>query len=182
MSDKKQCKVCLVTKSVKLFHKHKACRYGVSPTCKDCRNTASRERYVEYHDDMVVRYKSAYLKEAETNSGNWEWFFSKMISKSFRQDLSLPFMLDLLRKQGGCCALTGVPLTCVRGKGERTPTNASVDRIVAGGDYSEKNVRLVTVTANTMRMDMTDEQLVWWANQLVRFAKAKEVVEIVYAP
>ena len=63
-------------------------------------------------------------------SGNWVTYFNRLCTRSFnRSGLTSAQMVDLLHKQGGKCALSGVELTCVLQKGVVSKTNASIDRI-----------------------------------------------------
>jgi hypothetical protein len=50
-----------------------------------------------------------------------------------RDLLSREIILGQLEKQDYKCALSGVQLTCILEKGIITQTNASIDRINAGG-------------------------------------------------
>lgn len=72
--------------------------------------------------------------------------------------LSWPYLVDMYESQSGRCAITGNQLTMECGKG-RIPSNVSIDRIDPKLGYTEGNVQLVTYLANTMKQNLTSEQL-----------------------
>ena len=77
-------------------------------------------------------------------------------------------LVKLLNDQEGKCALTGVQLTCILEKGNITHTNASIDRIEAGGPYILENIRLTCARVNVMRSNMSDEELLYWCKLLIQ--------------
>ena len=60
----------------------------------------------------------------------------------------------LLEKQNYKCAISGLDLTCFLDKGTKFWSNASVDRINAGGSYTPDNIQLVCRAVNSWRSDM----------------------------
>ena len=118
--------------------------------------------------------KWKYLSGKETTesqyakiSGNWAKYFQRLCCQKDRGALSVDMLIELLNKQEGKCALTGVTLTCILEKGNRAWTNASIDRIIPGGPYMLENVRLTCARVNIMRSDMTDEELAYWCKLIV---------------
>ena len=98
-------------------------------------------------------------------SGNWARYFSRLCSSpSRRGTINRAQLLSMLEKQKGRCALSGVQLTCELEVGNRTPTNASVDRINAGGLYVPGNIQLVCVAVNRIRSDLTVDDFVMWCD------------------
>ena len=97
-----------------------------------------------------------------------EKYFQHLLYKKGREQLSVEFMLELLDKQNGLCAISGVPLTFIKIPGQgRVNTNASVDQIIAGGGYTEDNVQLVCDVVNRMKIDMTEEELKFWCRAIL---------------
>lgn len=92
-------------------------------------------------------------KQYESISGNWSLYFSRLANNRHRRNdgLTKEVLQEVLERQCGCCALSGIPLTCKLKKGEHFATNASVDRIEAGAKYSPENVRLVCSGINKWR-------------------------------
>ena len=64
------------------------------------------------------------------------------------------------------CAITGVPLTNIHGSGI-VNTNASLDRIQAGGPYEKDNIRIVCSIINKMRLDNSDAEFMWWCRKVL---------------
>lgn len=104
-------------------------------------------------------------------SGNWERYCSRLLYYGGRKrdKLSKQILLDKLREQDYKCALTGVPLTCELSVGTSCPTNASVDRIVAGGPYTADNIQLVCRVLNFWRADTSVEDFVEWCRKVVDY-------------
>lgn len=99
---------------------------------------------------------------------NPEKYFKHALYKRGRELLSVDFMLHLLEKQEGRCAITGVKLTFTKIPGlGRVHTNAAIDQIIAGGGYTEENVQLVCDTVNRMKSDMTMDELIYWSKAIV---------------
>jgi len=72
--------------------------------------------------------------------------------------LSVEDLVNIYNRQNGKCAITGLSMTYIVGKG-RVPTNISIDRIEAGGSYNKENVRLVCSCVNSIRWTQTDKEL-----------------------
>src|ERR1044072_8756037 len=104
---------------------------------------------------------------AYNKSKSWASYFTNLLSKKKDSTLTVADLQELLIKQHGRCALTGVTLTKIAGKG-RAKTNASIDRIIPGGDYSPENVRLVCSFVNSFRGTSSDEDFVWWCQRVVQ--------------
>lgn len=101
-------------------------------------------------------------------SGNWERYFSRILKcQSNREALTRDFLLELLERQNYRCALSGELLTCTLIPGTVVPTNASIDRIVAGGPYEPNNVQLVCSIVNKMKWDMTVDEFLQWCRNIV---------------
>lgn len=101
-------------------------------------------------------------------NNNPEKYFKHALYKRGREALSVEFMLELLDKQDGRCAISGKTLTFIKIEGGgRVPTNASIDQIVAGGGYTEYNVQIVCDVVNRMKSDMTMEELMFWSKAIV---------------
>jgi hypothetical protein len=107
-------------------------------------------------------------------SGNWRKFFNRLRHRSYRKDVvSVDELLNLLKKQNGLCALSGVPMTCELVLGKRSHTNASIDRIIPGGAYSIDNVQLVCSVLNRFRMDTQLEDYIEWCRRVATYHDQK---------
>ena len=58
-------------------------------------------------------------------------------------------------------------MTTIRQAG-KNPYNASIDRIVPGGNYTLSNIRLVCNHVNMMRSNLSDEELLYFCIQIVK--------------
>lgn len=69
--------------------------------------------------------------------------------------------MDMWRKQGGRCALSGIPMTWAKGdsNGWSQPFSLSLDRIDQTRSYEPGNVRLVCHCINCFRGRMSDDTL-----------------------
>lgn len=106
-------------------------------------------------------------------SGNWNRYLSRLLYSAGRKrdGLTREILLRTLNKQNYLCALSGIPLTCDLKIGERIWTNASVDRIEAGGSYTEENIQLVCRGLNSWRSSIPLEEFIWWCEQVVLYNK-----------
>jgi len=95
-------------------------------------------------------------------SGNWERYLSRLLYSSGRKrdNLTKEDLLFILHKQDKKCAISGNFLTCNLEKGIKFWTNASVDRIDAGGSYTLDNIQLVCRAVNSWRSDMPLETFI----------------------
>ena len=104
-------------------------------------------------------------------SGNWRRYVSRLLYYGGRKrdNLTAEILLAQLEKQGYRCALSGVPLTCSLEKGTKWPTNASVDRIEAGGPYTADNIQIVCRALNHWRADTSVPDFVEWCRRVVQY-------------
>lgn len=105
----------------------------------------------------------------EKISGNWQRYLSRLLYYGGRKrdKLTREDLLRQLQKQNYRCALTGRELTCSLAKGVVCPTNASVDRITAGGPYTPDNIQLVCRAVNMWRGATPITEFVDWCRAVV---------------
>jgi hypothetical protein len=82
-------------------------------------------------------------------------------------DIDAEFLKGLLERQSGFCAISGIPLSFIKGHGH-IPTNASVDRIDPTKGYTKDNVQLVARQINTMKSNLSIDQLMDWCELVLR--------------
>lgn len=109
-------------------------------------------------------------------SGNWRKYFNRLVNHHNRRadGLEVEHLLEILEKQDYKCALSGVPLTCVLEVGKISKTNASIDRIEAGGPYIQQNIQLVCRALNSWRTDTNLQEFIWWCKKVTDFQDGKE--------
>jgi hypothetical protein len=75
--------------------------------------------------------------------------------------IKVPYLMELLERQDGKCALSGRPMLTTTHRDECpeeercNPNKLSIDRIDSLKGYIEGNVQLVRWRANSMKMDTT---------------------------
>ena len=151
----KLCVVCQVS-----FHPKSGAHKFCSPQCK------GKWQYISGRLSTENQYKNI--------SGNWRRYFSRLIGKAYRTELSIEILQNILEEQKGLCALSGMPLTCTLIKGQRILTNASIDRITPGGPYIPENIQLVCSVLNCWRGDTNLQEFIEWCRKVAQFHE-KEV-------
>ncbi len=136
-------------------------------THKYCSTSCKRKQYREHGSETTER-------QYELISGNWERYFGRLCTRSFRRELlSKHDCVDILKNQNYKCALTGIELTCLLQKGVVCKTNASIDRINAKGGYTKENVQLVCAAINKLRIDMDVNEFINWCGKVTTYAVYK---------
>jgi len=108
-------------------------------------------------------------------NGNWNRYFTRLCQPKERRGFITPTdCIAILDRQQGHCALTGEVMTCRLERGVSTPTNASLDRIDAGGPYTPENVQLVCAVINRWRGDIPVPEYVGWCRKVVAHAEKAE--------
>lgn len=130
-------KECVVCKN--LFVPKSGVQKFCSGTCK------GKWKYITGNVTTASQYKKI--------SGNWDRYMSRLlyVDGRKRDNLSREILLKKLKEQDYKCALSGLPLTCLLEKGKKHPFNASIDRVIAGGSYTENNIQLVCKALNSWR-------------------------------
>jgi hypothetical protein len=169
--DEKLCKYCNIVKTFDLFEKHKTCINGITNRCKDCQKLYKQEFKRKYPDRVKSHRKQtpqeSYKRELERYSGNWKYYFRRLLNHKDRKQISLEQIMELYEKQNGKCVLTGIDMTCIKEPYKRYWTNASIDRIRAGQEYTIDNVQLVCSIANLMRTNNTVDEFIYWCKKVV---------------
>ena len=144
-------------------------RKEVFKTCVNCEETFLVKTSVQRFCTPRCKGQWKYTSRKTTTqsqyleiSGNWSRYLSRLIYSggTKRVDLSTHELLSILEAQDGLCALSGLPLTCQLEKGVKFPFNASVDRVIAGGPYTQDNIQLVCNCLNKWRSDTTVEDFI----------------------
>ena len=84
-------------------------------------------------------------------------------------DIELEDVLELWDKQEGKCALTGLFMTYHKDGSGKKDLNASIDRINPEIEYLVTNIQLVCSRANTLKHNLREDELYWWAKNIVEF-------------
>lgn len=135
-------------------------RSGIHKFCsEECKG---KWQYISGRVTTETQYKSI--------SGNWKRYFQRLCCRSHkRAHLSWEDCLEILEEQDYKCALSGIELTCKLEKGKKFLTNASIDRIEAGGPYIKENIQLVCSVLNGFRKDTALEEFIWWCKKVSEY-------------
>lgn len=153
MSNKhKRCVVCRIEKSVNEFE----VKRNVCSTCRIVRRKRS-----------AVKTSTSYLKQRIVIARKR----AMKRDMDFSEDVTIDYLVSILSRQEGLCALTGIHMTH---GGGMTDTAMSIDRIDSRIGYIPGNLQLVCHRVNVMKMDMPDDQLWWWAKNLVTHDERRE--------
>lgn len=82
-------------------------------------------------------------------------------------DLTFEYIKELWNQQNGICALSGIQMTFLLQDG-RVPTNVSIDKINRLKGYVKGNVQLVCMACNQMKSDLTEDELYYFCQQIVK--------------
>lgn len=91
--------------------------------------------------------------------------------KKIPLDIDVDFILTLLKRQNRKCAVTGVPLDFSTTNFKINPYRGSLDRVDSLKGYTKDNVRLVCVQVNYMKNILTDTELKFWCEKILKGGK-----------
>lgn len=139
------------------------CLHCSAPIAPPKRKFCCKEHKDSYNSKHLYGYK--YTKKYRSKSP--EVFIAHLLSyKNRRATLSKEFLCDLYYRQKGLCAISGISMTHEQ-SGGKCPSNISIDRIDSTKGYIEGNVQLVCSLVNTMKMQYTKEELLFWCRAIV---------------
>lgn len=163
-----QCKICKIEKQLDEFYANGCFADGTKKyrtRCKSCVLVLAKQ------SQPVV-----YASKAEKRSASPKNFISGALNHASKRkqhlgfDIDLVYLLQVYEQQDGRCALTGVEMTYLAGKG-RVNTNISIDRIDSSRGYIRGNVQLVCDIANRMKQDLPHEELKVWCQRILGYEK-----------
>lgn len=166
------CKICNVEKSLDSFYSNGCFSDGTKKyrtRCIACVLEKAKEKH-------PVIYKS----KSEKRSFNPKNFISSILNHASQRkkhlgfDIDLMYLLELYEKQNGLCAISGVKMTHIAGKG-RVFTNISIDRIDSNKGYIRGNVQFVCDVVNVMKTNMNYDELLFWCNSILTNLNEKKV-------
>lgn len=154
-----RCSKCKTWKPVSNFSSSSVSLSGLDSICKACRVAMENKRR---SGDVKV-----YLTITARNILTDKKRMSERRKELARQaDITPETLIGLWESQQGKCAISGVPMTHMLGKGFIT-TNASVDRIDNELGYTRGNVQLVCRVINIMKGVLSLTELKWWCQQVL---------------
>jgi hypothetical protein len=148
--------------------------------CRVCDTPFTPRSGVHKHCSEACKGKWKYMngkvttgKQYESISGNWSKYFDRLLGKGRRGVISRNDLLKMIEDQNYRCALSGLELTCTLEQGKKFKTNASIDRLDAGGSYAPENVQLVCAALNGFRIDTTVDEFIWYCQQVAAHQSQK---------
>lgn len=113
-----------------------------------------------YTGKIYGRCMDCRRKDYVLRSRNPETFFRDMVKRSRnRKEISVNDLIALWKLQNKRCAITGLPMSMIRGAGYRY-NNVSIDRIDSSKPYSHGNVWLVLDCVNRMKGSLSMPELI----------------------
>lgn len=140
--------------------------------CVGCQKDFLGHSNTKYCSSKCKNKNSEWAKQKQYNRiSNLEFFLKEKINlaknrNKYSVTVSYEDLKMLYEKQQGLCALSGVPMTYLKGSGE-VPTNISLDRIDPDLPYSIENIQLVCVQVNFMKHTLNKEQLIFWCKRII---------------
>lgn len=157
------CQRCKTYKPVSEFYENASTtknRKYYSCNCKDCES----ERHKEYRATHSTDDINTFFRDIATGCRGRAYRSDGKFECAINKD----DLIALYEKQNHKCALSGIEMTTIKGSG-KFPSNASVDRIDPGKDYSLDNIRLVCNHVNMMRSNLSDEDLLYYCKAIIEY-------------
>tara|TARA_B110000285_G_C15035039_1_gene568782 strand:- start:100 stop:579 length:480 start_codon:yes stop_codon:yes gene_type:complete len=141
------CRICNKEKAISEFYINNTHRK--TPTvdaCKFCKKSQLQERYAKTNRSFLQR-KLTHSKRSNRHG-------------DIPIKIDVEFLLKLLKKQKGLCALSHRPMTRIIGLNKKCNTNISIDRINSDKGYIIKNVQLVCADVNVAKNDLKQKEFI----------------------
>lgn len=167
INQKQTCKTCKKEKPLEFFYANGCFSDGVKKyrsSCKECVLLKAKA-------SNFIQYKT----KAERRSSSPKNFISGILNHAAKRkkhlgfNIDLVYLLELYEKQQGLCALSGVEMTYLAGKG-RVNTNISIDRIDSAVGYVRGNVQFVCDVVNRMKQDLPQSEMFIWCRRVLSTA------------
>lgn len=157
------CRSCKQYKDQNDFSLDKAntARNNRSTECKQCESKRKKLNREINQIEQVNSFLRKLLNGCKSRVNNG------YKNKNIDIDIDIEYLISLYYKQQGKCALSGIPMTSVKGKG-RHNTNISIDRIDSMKGYTKDNVQLVCSHVNMMKSNLSLEQLLYFCENIIK--------------
>lgn len=153
----KECVKCYGSFPLNSFYKDNK-RNAFFSSCKECRKQYSKAYYVQ-HSERIKKYRKTRQDETTLSS-----------IKRRAKRKGLDFDLDVEDVKGNVCPVFGVELIRVSTPGA-ADFSPSVDRIDNSKGYVKGNVQVLSNLANKMKANATKEQLIQFAEWVLKTYK-----------
>lgn len=166
VGDRQQCSGCREWKSLDGFHAYKG---HVRSSCKEC---CSKRALEAAGRDIVSAAKLIFRAHRQQSRRSL-----RRRALALASEVTVETIIEMWNAQGGMCAVTGIPMTHIYGRGRGVMTNASLDRKDNDKGYEVGNVRLVCKAVNLMKNSMSDSDLRNWCRAILRGAEPINISE-----
>lgn len=139
---KLNCSTCKRNLLLTMFAKRRNATRGYDYLCKDCKRV---KRVADKNGNLRVQMQS--LIRTSRSACNKRGITDYEIDADYLEVLFV--------EQGGLCAVSGMELTLVSGKG-CVATNASIDRIDNSIGYKKGNIQMLCRSVNSLKMNMSE--------------------------
>lgn len=135
--------------------------------CSKCKNEDEKDFRIAKvgYRSLCVHCLSEQKAQARLKRPVWKERCTKIANRAASSgldfDLTPDFMQDLFEKQEGKCFYTDYPMQPDYGKG-LSQHSLSVDRVVPAWGYTQSNIVLCTIQANTVKNNLTLDELRLW--------------------
>lgn len=156
----KLCSVCDCYKPTTHFHYRKDNK-KYRTDCDSCRSAKHKKYYREQYKE-TAKTKSRQFRERDQrlallSSARHSARIKKLNFNLTLEDIEIPEF----------CPFLGIKLTNIQGKG-RVDSNASVDRIDPTKGYVKGNVQILSLRANFMKRDASQQELVTFCKNVLK--------------
>ena len=157
------CKLELNTTNFCTLFDNRSNSYRVSSNCKQCRNIIKAKRYRTQRRVAAERMDVRFVLRQLISGSK-----SRVRNKPIPFSLTLDHLLDLWTKQEGKCYYTNVTMTYgPTASGNATHTSLSIDKLDPAKGYTIGNVVLCTYIANSFKLDMTEQAMYTFCEQVL---------------
>lgn len=125
--------------------------------CTKCKGIQNKKAKDRYSDEKRLQYVLNSRLLAAKNRAS---------SKGIEFQLSLQDLTKLWDKQGGKCAISGIPMTYELNQG-RVFSNVSIDQVVPGKGYIPENIQLVCMAVNQIKSDFDMQTVLYICKQII---------------
>lgn len=177
----KICPRCQLNKTTDQYCKTTKNKDGLRSICRQCDAAAKKQYYIENRSRIIEQHKQ-YVEANKTqilirNKGYRDRVFTaKYIDNMFRRakarakakgiEFSLPSASCIIIPE--YCPILNIRLEPVRGQSGGKVSSPSLDRIDCTKGYTLDNIQVISNLANTMKNCATKEQLIAFAQWVLR--------------
>jgi len=160
MSDVWTCCTCKESKPLSMYYKNSSSKNGYQNICKECDKIRTKARDKRKSNESLPFFFKRLI------SGRMASMGSKYRRRGWGGKLTVDLLMDKFNQQGGKCAISGIEMTHIAGKG-KVKTNVSIDRIESSLGYEPDNIQLVCYIVNIIKNDFSKEDLIYWCKKII---------------